>query len=78
MKFCKIVPVITLLAAFARPVTGQAQNITPAETRAIAEAAYIYGYSLMTTEVTQESLSFVCRGWFLAAAANGMLWRMSI
>ena len=31
----------------------RAQSLTPAEARQIAEDAYVYGYSLMTTEVTR-------------------------
>jgi len=34
-------------------VTARAQSLTPAEARQIAEDAYVYGYSLMTTEVTR-------------------------
>lgn len=34
-------------------VTARAQSLTPDEARQIAEDAYVYGYSLMTTEVTR-------------------------
>ena len=38
-------------AFFAVPVTASAQSLSPAEARQIAEDAYVYGYSLITTEV---------------------------
>lgn len=38
---------------FAIPRSANAQSLSPAEARQIAEDAYIYGYSLMTTEVTR-------------------------
>src|SRR5262249_16914106 len=36
-----------------------AQSLTPEEAQKIAEDAYIYGYSLMTTEVTRVQMSNV-------------------
>ncbi len=38
---------------FAIPRSASAQSLSPAEARQIAEDAYIYGYSLITTEVTR-------------------------
>ena len=35
------------------PLPANAQSLSPAEARQIAEDAYIYGYSLITTEVTR-------------------------
>ena len=35
------------------PRSAYAQSLSPAEARQIAEDAYIYGYSLITTEVTR-------------------------
>ena len=40
-------------ACFATPFPANAQSLSPAEARQIAEDAYIYGYSLTTTEVTR-------------------------
>ena len=40
-------------ACFATPFPANAQSLSPAEARQIAEDAYIYGYSLITTEVTR-------------------------
>lgn len=38
---------------------ASAQSLTPSEAKAIAEDAYIYGYSLITTEVTRMQMSNV-------------------
>jgi hypothetical protein len=38
---------------------ASAQSLTPGEAKAIAEDAYIYGYSLITTEVTRVQMSNV-------------------
>jgi hypothetical protein len=38
---------------------ASAQGLTPSEAKAIAEDAYIYGYSLITTEVTRVQMSNV-------------------
>src|SRR3981081_4838582 len=35
------------------PLPANAQAVTPEEARQIAEDAYVYGYSLITTEVTR-------------------------
>jgi len=40
-------------AFFAVPFSACAQSLSPAEARKIAEDAYVYGYSLITTEVTR-------------------------
>jgi hypothetical protein len=40
-------------ACFAMPFSANAQSLSPAEARQIAENAYIYGYSLITTEITR-------------------------
>jgi hypothetical protein len=39
--------------------TASAQSLTPSEAKAIAEDAYIYGYSLITTEITRVQMSNV-------------------
>ena len=41
------------------PRSAYAQSLSPAQARQIAEAAYIYGYSLITTEVTRVQMSNV-------------------
>ena len=38
---------------FAMPLSASAQSLSPTEARQIGEDAYIYGYSLITTEVTR-------------------------
>ena len=38
-----------------------AQSPTPSEAKAIAEDAYIYGYSLITTEITRVQMSNVAK-----------------
>jgi hypothetical protein len=49
-----------LLAALARPLDAQAQSaVSPQEAIEIATDAYIYGYSLITTEVTRVQMSNV-------------------
>ena len=40
-------------AFFTVPLSASAQSLSPAEARQIAEDAYVYGYSLITTEVTR-------------------------
>jgi hypothetical protein len=40
-------------AFFTIPLSASAQSLSPAEARKIAEDAYVYGYSLITTEVTR-------------------------
>src|SRR5580692_1431255 len=55
----------TLAAGFAAAsgvsmtVPAEAQSLTPTEAQHIAEDAYIYGYSLITTEVTRVQMSNV-------------------
>ena len=41
---------------------SHAAALTPAEAEAIAEEAYIYGYSLITTEVTRVQMTNVAKG----------------
>src|ERR1700733_4778441 len=55
----------TIIAGFAAAsgvsmtVPAKAQSLSPAEAQRIAEDAYIYGYSLITTEVTRVQMSNV-------------------
>jgi len=46
-------------ACVAAPLTANAQSITSAEAQQIATDAYVYGYSLITTEVTRVQMSNV-------------------
>jgi hypothetical protein len=46
-------------ACFIMTPYASAQSLSPAEARQIAEDAYIYGYSLITTEVTRVQMSNV-------------------
>src|SRR5205085_4351134 len=46
-------------SGFAPTLPAKAQTLSPAEARQIAEDAYIYGYSLITTEVTRVQMSNV-------------------
>jgi hypothetical protein len=46
-------------ACFTISLPAHAQSPSPAETRQIAEDAYVYGYSLITTEVTRVQMSNV-------------------
>ncbi len=41
------------------PLPANAQSLSPTEARQIAEDAYVYGYSLITTEVTRVQMSNV-------------------
>ena len=50
-------------------LSAQAQTLSPEEARQIAEDAYIYGYSLITTEVTRVQMSNVARS--RGSRANG-------
>lgn len=50
---------LTALAATSTSVPAFAAPLSPAEARQIAEDAYIYGYSLITTEVTRVQMSNV-------------------
>ena len=40
---------------------ASAQSLTPSEAKAIAEDAYVYGYSLITTEVTRVQMTNVAK-----------------
>ncbi len=44
---------IGVAAGISMPMPAKAQSISPSEARQIAEDAYVYGYSLITTEVTR-------------------------
>jgi hypothetical protein len=44
---------VAAAAFFTLPLSAGAQSLSPAEARQIAEDAYVYGYSLITTEVTR-------------------------
>ncbi len=44
---------LVAMICFAIPLSAKAQSVSPAEARQVAEEAYIYGYSLITTEVTR-------------------------
>ena len=46
-------------ALLATTLPGRAHALTPYEAKAIAEEAYIYGYSLITTEVTRVQMTNV-------------------
>jgi len=48
-----------MVAAFTIAQPAKAQSITPAEAQQIATDAYVYGYSLITTEVTRVQMSNV-------------------
>jgi len=50
-------------AASPAPLTANAQSITSVEAQQIATDAYVYGYSLITTEVTRVQMSNVPNGW---------------
>ena len=45
----------------ATTIPANAQALTPAEAKQIAEDAYVYGYSLITTEVTRVQMSNVAK-----------------
>jgi hypothetical protein len=51
-------------------VSANAQSLSPAEARQIAEDAYVYGYSLITTEVTRVQMSNVPKAEVLRAPMN--------
>jgi hypothetical protein len=50
---------LSALAGAAVSSAARAQSLSPAEARQIAEDAYIYGYSLVTTDVTRVQMSNV-------------------
>ena len=54
-------------AGLAKTIPANAQALTPAEAKQIAEDAYVYGYSLITTEVTRVQMTNVAKvGWVAA------------
>jgi hypothetical protein len=56
--------------SFAKTLPSYAQSLSPAEARQIAEDAYIFGYSLITTEVTRVQMSNVPKAEELRAPMN--------
>jgi hypothetical protein len=54
----------------AKAFPANAQALTPAEAKQIAEDAYVYGYSLITTEVTRVQMSNVATVGVLGAPTN--------
>lgn len=50
---------LTAAALVVMMIPGRAQALTPDEAKAIATDAYVYGYSLITTEVTRVQMSNV-------------------
>lgn len=52
---------VALAAGLASAINGGAHALTPDEAKSIAEDAYIYGYSLITTEVTRVQMSNVAK-----------------
>jgi len=50
---------VAVSTCFAATVPSRAQSISPAEAQQIATDAYVYGYSLITTEVTRVQMSNV-------------------
>ena len=50
---------LSTLAGTATGSAAHAESLSPGEARQIAEDAYIYGYSLITTEVTRVQMSNV-------------------
>lgn len=61
---------LTALAGAPIGSAARAQSLSPAEARQIAEDAYIYGYSLITTEVTRVQMSNVSKVEALRAPMN--------
>ena len=57
-------------AGLALPFPASSQALTPAEARQIAEDAYVYGYSLITTEVTRVQMTSVDKVEALRAPMN--------
>ena len=57
-------------ASLALPLPASSQSLSPAEAQAIAEDAYIYGYSLLTTEVTRVQMTSVDKVEALRAPMN--------
>ena len=50
---------LTALSCFTATAPANAQSVSPAEAQQIAVDAYVYGYSLITTEVTRVQMSNV-------------------
>ena len=57
-------------ASLALPLPASSQALSPAEAREIAEDAYVYGYSLLTTEVTRVQMTSVDKVEALRAPMN--------
>ncbi|MBV8187902.1 MAG: DUF1254 domain-containing protein [Alphaproteobacteria bacterium] len=73
MKISRRVLALGGLTAFTGTATSpaaHAQSLSPAEARQIAEDAYIYGYSLITTEVTRVQMTSVDKVETLRAPMN--------
>lgn len=64
------VSALTLSAAHAEPAPVPADELSPAEVRDIAIDAYVYGYSLITSEVTRVQMSNVEKAGGLHAPAG--------
>lgn len=52
---------LAALACFLTTLSTNAQSLSPAEAQQIAEDAYVYGYSLVTTEVTRVQMTNVAK-----------------
>lgn len=65
-----IAAVVLTLVTVSAPLPSHAQSVTPAEARQIAEDAYVYGYSLITTEVTRVQFTNVGKVEALRAPMN--------
>lgn len=61
---------LAVTAGLAMPRPASSQALSPAEARQIAEDAYIYGYSLITTEVTRVQMTSVDKVEALRAPMN--------
>lgn len=61
---------LAVAAGLALPQPAHSQALSPAEARQIAEDAYIYGYSLITTEVTRVQMTSVDKVEALRAPMN--------
>ena len=70
--------VVAASAYLATTVPAHVQALSPAEARQIAEDAYIYGYSLTTTEVTRVQMSNVPKVEVLRAPTESVHQRPAI
>lgn len=61
---------LTAVSGVGMSTTGHAQSLSSAEAQQIAEDAYIYGYSLVTTEVTRVQMTNVAKNELLRAPMN--------